>query len=129
MNAQRLQLVRTGFYPGSIKSVPLGWRFSYAKAGSCQNAGSSDVKEYRQNFDFGPNTIHEIYLDNVKNDSSTLGSYKVSHGVSTVFLLDGYAFVNGTNYKIYQGNVFKRLDQKVLPLRNYLREKMDLAMG
>ena len=93
------------------------------------NAGSSDVKEYRQNFDFGPNTIHEIYLDNVKNDSSTLGSYKVSHGVSTVFLLDGYAFVNGTNYKIYQGNVFKRLDQKVLPLRNYLREKMDLAMG
>ena len=129
MNAQRLQLVRTGFYPGSIKSVPLAAVF-LCKKQAVANAGSSDVKEYRQNFDFGPNTIHEIYLDNVKNDSSTLGSYKVSHGVSTVFLLDGYAFVNGTNYKIYQGNVFfQEVGSEGSTIEKLSTGKMDLAMG
>ena len=81
MNAQRLQLVRTGVLSGINKISASGGGFLMQKQ-AVANAGSSDVKEYRQNFDFGPNTIHEIYLDNVKNDSSTLGSYK---GVSRSF--------------------------------------------
>ncbi len=123
-----ITISKDGVLSGINKISASGGGFLMQKQ-AVANAGSSDVKEYRQNFDFGPNTIHEIYLDNVKNDSSTLGSYKVSHGVSTVFLLDGYAFVNGTNYKIYQGNVFQEVGSEGSTIEKLSTGKNGLGYG
>ena len=53
----------------------------------------------------------------------------MSHGVSTVFLLDNYAFVNGTNYKIYQGNVFQEVGSEGSTIEKLSTGKNGLGYG